>query len=317
MPGSLYRESLITVAKLYYQGNLSQIEIADMMGLSRPKVSRMLKEARQRKIVQFSVATPSSHYRKLERKITDAFSMNKVIVVPTEPSLEMTKKIAGRAGAEYLASIVKDGDTIGLTWGSSTGHLIRHIPKLKLNDVHVYQLTAAVPEQTFSLDGHELTKRLATALQAEYHVLNSPFVVNSALLKKLLMEEPHIKNHFEKFKEMDIALVGLGSSDPALSLTYVSDYITLEESKELVRLGCAADICGHRLLENGMRADIPLNERVVSIELDTLRDIPNVIAIACGDDKVVSMCAALRGGWVNTLVTDEIAAIAMITKLGM
>jgi DNA-binding transcriptional regulator LsrR (DeoR family) len=308
---------LISIAKLYYQGNLSQVEIADMMGLSRPKVSRMLKEARQRKIVQFSIATPSSHYRELERKIADAFSMRNVIVVPTEPSLETTKKLAGKAGAEYLASIVKDGDTIGLTWGSSTGHLIRHIPQLRLNDVHVYQLSAAVSEQIVSLDGQELTKRLATALQAEYHVLNSPFIVNSALLKKLLMDEPRIKNHFEKFKEMDIALVGLGSSDPSLSVTYMSDYITLEESNELVRLGCAADICGYRLLENGEPADIPLNERIISIGLDTLRKIPNVVAIACGDDKVVSMGAALRGKWVNTLVTDEIAAIALITKLGI
>jgi DNA-binding transcriptional regulator LsrR (DeoR family) len=317
MSGSLYRESLITVAKLYYQGNLSQVEIAGMMGLSRPKVSRMLKDARQRKIVQFSVATPSSHYRELERKIEDAFSMKKVIVVPTEPSHEVTKKQAGRAGAEYLASIVKDGDIIGLTWGSSTGHLIRHIPQLNLSGVQVYQLSAAVPEQSFSLDGHELTKRLATALNADYHVLNSPFIVNSALLKQLLMEEPQIKNHFERIKQMDVALVGLGSSDPALSVTYMSGYITLEESHELVRLGCAADICGHRILENGKLANIPLNERVISIELDTLRKAPNVIAVACGEDKVVSMGAALRGKWVNTLVTDEIAAIALITKLGL
>jgi DNA-binding transcriptional regulator LsrR (DeoR family) len=317
MSGTSYRECLITIAKLYYQGNMSQVEIAEMMGLSRPKVSRMLKDARQRKIVQFSVATPSSHYRELETKIAEAFSMNKVIVVPTEPSHEATKKLAGRAGAEYFASIVKEGDIIGLTWGSSTGHLIRHIPQLRLNNLHVYQLSAAAPEHSFSLDGHELTRRLGTALQAEYHILNSPFIVNSALLKQLLMEEPYIKNHFEMFQKMDIAIVGLGSSDPARSATYMSGYITLEESHDLVRLGYAADICGHRLRENGEPANIPINERVISIALETLRDIPNVIAIACGDDKVTSMCAAMRGKWVNTLVTDEIAAIALVTKLGL
>jgi len=311
------RDTLIAIAKLYYIGNMNQSDIAELMRLSRPKVSRMLKDARAKKIVQFSITTPESHYENLQQRIESAFSLKKVLVAPSEPLPEKSKSGVCNLAANYFSSLVKDGCNIGIAWGSTTTGLIQHIPDRNMSDVQVYQLCAGLTSQNLFLDGHEATKQLARVLNAKHHVLNAPFIVNSGLMKNLLLQEPEIQKHFASFEQIDIAIVGMGSSDPAKSSTYMADYISLKESIELVEKGYTADIVGFRLHDDGSLADIPLNERVMSIGLETLKNVPDVIAIASGEDKVTSIIAAARGKYFNTLIIDEIAAIAIINKLGL
>jgi DNA-binding transcriptional regulator LsrR (DeoR family) len=296
---------------------MNQNDIAVLMGLSRPKISRMLKMARDKRIVQFQITTPESHYIKLQEKIASAFALKKVLVSPTETSSENTKMGVCKTAADHLSSIIKDGESLGIVWGSTTSGMIQFLQERRLKGAKVYQLCGGLTSQHLYLDGHETTKQLAQALHAKHYVLNSPFMVNSGLMKNLLLQEPEIKNHFMAFKNIDIAVVGMGSSDPANSLPYLADYITLKESVELIEKGFAADVVGYRLNEDGTMADIPQNERVISIGLETLKSIPNVIAVACGEDKVMSIIAAARGKYINTLVIDEIAAIAIINKLAL
>ena len=309
------RDALISVAKLYYIGNMNQNDIAVLMGLSRPKISRMLKMARDKKIVQFQITTPESHYLKLQEKFAAAFGLQKVLIVPTETSPEKTKMSVCQTAAVYLSSVIKDGDSLGIVWGSTTSGMIGFLQDRRLKGTKVYQLCGGLTSQHLYLDGHETTKLLAKALHARHYVLNAPFMVNSGLMKTLLLEEPEIQKHFSAFDNLDIAIVGMGSSDPAKSLTYLADYISLNESADLAKKGLSADIVGYRLNNDGTLADIPQNERVISIGLETLKKIPNVIAVACGEDKVSSIIAATSGKYINTLIIDEIAAIAIINKL--
>jgi len=311
------RDALITVAKLYYLGNMNQGDIADLLGLSRPKISRMLKDARNRKIVQFRITTPESHYEDMQRKIESAFSLKKVLVAPTDTIFEKTKMGVCSLAADYFSSIVKDGDNIGIVWGSTTSGIIPFVKRRELPSVNVYQLSAGLTSKNLTHDGLETTKLLAMAIGAQPHVVNAPFIVNSGLMKSLLLQEPEISKHFSAFDSIDVAVVGMGSSNPAKSITYLADYITLDESVKLAEAGYSADIVGFRLHEDGALADIPLNERVMSIGLDILKNVPIVIAVACGEDKVASILAAARGRYINTLVIDEIAAIAIIKKMGM
>ncbi|MDR1796237.1 MAG: hypothetical protein LBR44_02150 [Clostridiales Family XIII bacterium] len=317
MPPSQYKDALIAVAKLYYYGNMKQSSIAELTGLSRPKVSRMLQDARNKKIVQINIVTPESHYQNLEKKLCEELGLLKAVIVPTELTPEKTKRSVCRAAAEQFSQVVRDGARVGITWGTTTSGIIEYIPRRKWSGVGVYQLCAGVSAHQLFLDGHETTKQLAEALSGKPHVLNAPFVVNGKLMKQLLLEEPEIRNHFSMLEALDVAVVGLGSSDPAQSITYLADYISLEESRELTESGCAADVCGYRLRENGELADIPLNDRIISIEPETLKKLPLVLAVASGEEKALSILAAARGGYINSIVADEIAAIAVLKKLGV
>lgn len=314
MPPLSHRELLINIAKLYYMGNMSQDEIANLMGISRPKVSRMLKAARDMNIVKFTISTPPSHYLNLAQRIRQHFGLEHVIVVESDATKDLSKQSVSKAAAEYFSSILQDNSVIGIAWGSTISNILKYLPQLQTSNCSVWQLTAGLPSQMLELDGHEITKRLAAKLNASWNIINAPFIVQNKLLKDLLIREPEIANHFSAFEKMDIAIVGLGSSDPYASMTYRGNYITYEESKQLVDNGCAADLCGHRITPDAQSADTFLTGRVIAIDLETLKKIPQVIAVAAGEDKVISIIAASRGKFIKTLIIDELAAISVIKK---
>ena len=51
-------ERLVDVARMYYEQDRTQSEIADQYGISRPMVSKLLKEARDKGIVTIRISAP-------------------------------------------------------------------------------------------------------------------------------------------------------------------------------------------------------------------------------------------------------------------
>lgn len=313
MQNIMSRSNLIKVAKLYYIGNMSQEQIANILGVSRPKVSRMLKVCREKRIIEFKINTSSSSYSEMAKKIKEYFKLKDVIVVPSHSSLEESKANVGKVAAKYLNQNLKNKTIIGITWGTTTNYMVSNFHPDKTSDrSFVIQMSGGLHTQSMNLDGRELVKTLALKLKANWLLLQTPLVVQNKLLKKLLMEEPEIKRHFFMFNQMDIAFVGLGSSHPEESVTYKAGYISRSEAVQLEAEGAGADICGHRMDCNGNPIQTLLTDRVLSIELETLKKIPNVVGIGAGEEKAHSIIAGVKGKYINTLIIDELAAIAVM-----
>jgi len=313
MPNFMSRSNLIKVAKLYYIGNMSQDQIASILGVSRPKISRMLKMCREKRIVEFKINTSPSSSSEIASKIKEHFHLKDVIVVPSCSALESCKETVGKAAAEYLNMHLKPKIMIGITWGTTTNYMVNSFQPNQLADrSFIIQLSGGLHSQSMSLDARELVKTLALKLNAKWLLLQTPLVVQNKLLKKLLIEEPQIKRHFYMFNEVDIAFVGLGSSHPEESVTYKAGYITKAEAVQLEAEGYGADICGHRLDIDGNQVETILTDRVLSIGLDTLQKIPVVVGIGAGEEKAHSIIAGAKGGYLDALIIDEVAAIAVM-----
>ena len=75
-------ELLVKVAKLYYENDFSQEMIAQKLNLSRPYISKLLKEAKDNGIVHVQVVDPLSTETPLEQKIRERFQLKNVRIVP-------------------------------------------------------------------------------------------------------------------------------------------------------------------------------------------------------------------------------------------
>ena len=82
--------------------------------------------------------------------------------------------------------------------------------------------------------------------------------------------------------------------------------------QDLIDAGAVGDVLGYVLDAEGRLVDHRINSRVIGIELDDLRAIPNVILAAGGAHKVPIIRAVLRLGVINTIVTDEETARALL-----
>lgn len=307
------KEALIAVAKMYYIGGYSQHQIADLLKISQAKVSMMLTMCKDQQIVQFQISTPPSHFLKLAKRIQDQYLVKDVKIVPSVTSRDLTLAHVGKAAADYVESIIHDNIKIGISWGTTIKQFVNEFSTAKnLSNVTVMQLTGGLHSQELAINANELTQQLAAKLHAEPMLLHVPAIVHNHALKKMLLEEPGIASHFKAFDEIDVAIIGFGSSNPKANISYLAGYISLAEAEQLVDLGLGGELCGHRITYEGQSADSILTDRVLSIDLETLKKIPTVIGVGIGKEKACSIKAALKGKFIDTLIIDELAALSIL-----
>ncbi len=306
------RDLKIQVAKMYYIEGLSQEEISQKIHMSRPSISRMLQACIKEGIVQIKIDDVSSFGKELGRKIVETYGINEAIVVPQSYSVEADKDKVGQTAALYIESIMTSGMLIGLSWGTTIFSIVKNIKPNSFLKADVIQLVGGTGNKTNDTDANMMAHNLAKALNGDSYILQAPFMVQSKILRDLLMEEPHIKNHFQKIKSIDIAVIGLGSTKPELSAQFRSGHINIEDSEKLINEGAVGDICGSYIDINGHLCHSTLNDKMMAISLDDLKRIPHVIGVAAGEKKADVILGALRGRYIDVLITDEKAAQSVL-----
>ena len=127
------------------------------------------------------------------------------------------------------------------------------------------------------------------------------------------MDEPPIKDHFKKMTKTDIAILGIGNHTPQSSI-YNSGYLTDEEMEMLKNDNAVTDICGYGIDIDGNPVETVTTNRIIGINLDTLKTIPIRMGCSSGINKTQAVLGALRGGYRNVLVIDEETANAVMIE---
>lgn len=303
---SIQRDVLLAqVARLYYEFNFSQSEIAQRMELSRPYISKLLSEAKRKGIVKIRiVAPPTMPENGLETRIRERFGLKKAIIVPNAKGKKALTQV-GEATAEYLNTILKDNDVIGFTWGETIYECAKAIyTREELHDLVTVQMCGGLSNTSKNVYVAEITQLLSESLHSKGYMLPFPAVVDSVQAKKVIMKEHTMKEAIENAKKATIALFTLGFFGESCALAKTG-YLKPEEIESLLAQGAVGDICTHIIDENGAICSESLEERTVAVPYDIIKKIPLRIGISVGKNKVKSILAALRGGIINVLVTDE------------
>jgi DNA-binding transcriptional regulator LsrR (DeoR family) len=305
------RDLLITIAKMYYIDGLSQQEIAQAVHVSRPTVSRMLKTSVKEGIVQIRIDDVSSYGLELARRIKQRYDIH-AIVVPGSDNIEESKQNVAAAAARYLESNMLTGALLGIAWGTTLSQVVKSFRPNSAKKIDVIQLIGGMSDRTKDTDANSMALMLSRALGGDSYLLQAPFMVQSKVLRDLLLDEPHVREHFSKIQEAAAAIVGLGSTNPELSAQFRSGHITYEDAKRLRSEGAVGDICGRYIDINGNQCHTALNDRMIAVTLEDLKNIPVVIGVAAGEMKTDIITGTLRGKYIDVLITDERAALSVL-----
>jgi DNA-binding transcriptional regulator LsrR (DeoR family) len=314
------RENYIKVATLYYLDNRSQDEIAEIFHISRFKVSRILKKCRSLRIIEFHINKGPEYYTKLGEQIKELLGVDQAMIVPSGTTLQESKENVTRMAANYLEKRVKDGFKVGLSWGSTIQLTLKYFRPVEPmpNTVFVQlsgNLCCSPISQEGYMDGSFFVQQFAARAKAGWSVFQVPYVVQNPKLKEMLYQEPQISKHLRLFKELDIALIAVGSSHPERSVSFLSGYLTLEETQKLVEDGMGADLCGIRLTADGQARDTFLTNRVITIDPASLHKLNEVCAVGAGSEKAISFIAGCKGGFIKKTIMDEVCALTIIKEL--
>ena len=222
---------LVKVAKLYYENGLTQDAISQRLRMSRPKVSRLLQEARDQGVVQISIAAVPGGYADLERQLEARFDLMEALVVGvTEPaSSAVVARELGQAAAEFFRRTVQDGDVIGLTWGATLAGMVEHLQSEKKQRVVVAQMVGGLGQPSSEAHATDLARRVSLALDATLNLMPAPGIVGTVELARMLRSDRHIAQSLEAVAKANIAFVGIGAPCTDSVLMHDESIITWKE----------------------------------------------------------------------------------------
>ncbi|SFE93447.1 DNA-binding transcriptional regulator LsrR, DeoR family [Paenibacillus algorifonticola] len=309
------KKTLIKISKLYYYDSWTQEKIAEKFGVSRPFISKALQKARDEGIVEIIVHDDPAQTSELEKELEELFQLEEVLVVPTRNlNQERVTSAIGRAAAHFALKFISNGDRIGISWGNTLYHMVREFPLEKKEDVKIIPLVGGTGSTRNEMHSNQLAYELSKKLGVECDSLYAPAMVETEELKEQLIALPNISSVLKAGSTINLALVGIGNP---LSMSTMERLGYLNETvlQELQALQVVADINSCFIRRDGAVSEHPINQKVIGMSLEQLKRIRHVIGMAFGLHKIDSILAALKGGYVNKLVTDEATASSMIERM--
>lgn len=308
-PDLLQKVSL--AAELYYIYHLTQNEIAAQMGVSRVWISKLLKKAEECGIVKIDVTTYSAGVTEIEQKLLHKYPLRNAKVVKT-PEGAQNLLYCGRAASNYLTSILRRNDRIGIFWGTTLAAMVQQFVPLGFPDVTVIPLVGGIGTNP-ALLCNQIAMNLAHTLGAKCHPLHAPGFVAGKEERDLLLRDPTIRTAINISENVDIAIFGLGAlRNPTISN---AGCITEKEFDELERAGAVGDLCLHFLDKHGGMVSHPIHDRLVSGDLRAIRrHAREVMGLGCGKEKVPIIRGALESHWIDSFFTDLDTAILLLEE---
>lgn len=308
------KRQLVKVSNMYYNDGWTQAQIAQKLGVSRPVISKLLQRAKDEGIVKVYIKDESVHTVELEQHLERLFGLVEAVVVPNNGLTgEMAKREVGQAGANYISNNMKDVKSIGISWGETLANLVQEYPFERREEVTVVPLEGGMGVKQVQIHANHLANELAKKLHGTRTYLYAPAIVETEELKERLLAMQDIQTVLESGRNVDIALVGIGNPFAESTLMKLG-YLQETDLSNLREVGTVGDI-GYRFFDgNGQQVHDMLNRKVIGVSMDDFKNINKVIAVVEGEHKVESILGALRGKFIDVLITDELTAGAILKK---
>jgi DNA-binding transcriptional regulator LsrR (DeoR family) len=298
------------VARLYYTQGLRQVEITDRLHIHQSTVSRLLKRAEKEGIIRITLTAPVGLHAELEDALQSTFTLREAIVVDSIDDEDQIVRDLGAAAAFYLETTLKPSDVIGISsWSAALLAMVEAMhPNPRAAGAGVVQILGGIGNPGAEKHATQLTRRLAALLSGAATLLPAPGAVGSAEARRVMLQDRYVQEAVAVFTSVTVALVGIGAVEPSKVLASSGNIFSPHELQQLSRLGAVGDICLRFFDAEGRPVSTPLNDRVISMELEALRRVPRVVGIAGGRRKLAAIRGALAGRWINVLITDRSTA---------
>ncbi|MFX3617372.1 MAG: sugar-binding transcriptional regulator [Sporolactobacillus sp.] len=304
---------LTKVAYLYYVKGRTQSEISKDMGIYRTTISRMLSQARTQGIVDIQINDFDPEIFELEDALKKRFNMKEVVVIATNRSdteEEKDDRLAQEA-AYFLKQLIKGDEVVGLSWGSSLAGMIGKLKGIKKTNATFVPIVGGPSHVHSRYHVNAIIYDLARHFGGESIFINAGVIQESKFLRDGIM-----KSHdFQEFKlywcKLDIAVFGIGGPMNSRRSSW-RDYLTNADNTNLINHHAIGDCCCRFFDVDGKLLKEGLYNRTIGIDLETLSSVPHSIGVARSVFKAPSIHALLKTNYMNTLITDDETARAIL-----
>lgn len=300
----------IRAAWMYFVEQMTQNEIADVLGVGRVTIVRMLAEARSRNEVKISIESELSEIVRLERALEKTFGLQQALVAPlSAPDADPLPAISAKTGS-FLSDTMKSGMRVGVGWGRTLFSSLPFISAKSLTDFKVISLLGGVGVVR-RFNPAEFAWRFAQIFQGDGYLIPTPAVVDSVETKIALVERCGLQEVFEMANVLDAVLLSVGGIASATTFSR-GGFLREADREALLARGAVGDLLFHFFDRNGDLVDHPINSLVMSVDVDRLRKAPIRILTSGGEEKIEALLGAMTLVAPTILITDEESARRML-----
>ncbi len=307
---------LARVAWAYYVEEMTQERVAEKLGVTRLRVNKALSEARRSGLVRITFNTSYAACAELEDRLAAAFGLRQAYVAPAPSDAKDVQMIVGAALGNLLSDTLADPGVrlFGMSWGGTLNLATRFVAAFGRPDLEIISVMGGLTRGS-DLNSFEITTRLADLLGAQHSYFTAPLYAGSRESRDTIMQLDVFREVLAKLRRVDAMAMAAG--DLSKRSLLMRDGLPSDTAMEdLIALGGVGDVLGTVIDAQGRPVDHPINERVIGIGLQDLAAIPNVILAAGGAHKVPVIRGLLRLGVVDTFVTEEGTAKALLDGAG-
>lgn len=303
-----YEEILmIKTAWYYYLEEMTQQKISEHLGISRMRVIKLLEKARQTGVIQFKLRENSALRMELEKQIAQHYGLKDVFIVPANPQEESRNETVARAAAMYIGDRLTENSFINIGYGDTPSRTLNNLATMTEYPISCVSLTGGV--------NYYLPNTHSAIFNAKLYLMPSPLMASSKEMVAAMREEDSVKEILRMVKLSSFSVVGIGAMNDEATILQ-SGILSKSDFVYLNMQGAVGDILCHFLDKEGNLIYTDVEDRLISTPLPTLKELDNVVGVAAGKEKVAAITAALKGQFIDILVTDDSTAMELVESLG-
>ncbi|MCC4800885.1 DNA-binding protein [Enterovibrio norvegicus] len=307
---------LTEIAILYYQQNATQEEISKKFGISRAKVSRLLRRAREEGIVEISVKFHPVHSAQLEQRLMARFSLKRALIALDQPSVQEQRTQVATLVSSFIDGNLQDGMVVAVGQGQNVAAVADHPGIVSHRNARFVCAIGGTHRSGDIINADHICRRLAKKFGGSSETLYAPAYVDTPKIRDVFLNHPNINETLNQARKAEFALVGIGDMDENSHMVKLGCFSAKEFVEARVNDGIVGDIGGFDFFKlDGSRANTLMRDRVVGLEMSDLTRIPNVIAMASESRKALSILGALKTGTIDVLATSASCAMALLNMV--
>jgi deoxyribonucleoside regulator len=320
-------ELIIKVARMYYEDELKQNNIADNLNLTQSQVSVMLKEAKQKGFIKINIAPPI--HQDLQQELISRYPhLIEAIIVDCQDDANLKTEI-GKAAAKYFEQNVRNEDVIAISCGTTIGSMINRMTADKYSILEVAPLIVTGVGRMVGWTPVSLVAKLLSNYNRPgvigYGYQPPPFTdqkEGEIGTKDYYLDNTYVKKALEKAIDADITFIGIGLISKKHKAFEFSRFLEDHQLEHTVYDSAAiGEICYQPFDKNGrvLIEDeqfealrncfiyVPVQKLIEKADSDYYR----VVAVAGGKAKETVIRTSLKMKCYNVLICD----IAVAEKL--
>lgn len=314
MASDIYTQSgflVLKAAHMYYTLHMSQQKIADELNVSVTTISRLIKKAKEEKIVRYIVDDSCAACINLAKELELCMGIREVIIAPSafHPIHTMTmpekRRIVSLEAARYLQRIIRPNDVLGISWGRIVCDMLLYLnPSHKVDTTFVTLHGKLGP--VIHQDLEELVRGMARAFSGSNYYLPFDALVATAQQAEVIRESPVAKKVYQVFDHINISITGVGTwyPEPKSILTQYG-FLSPQDQQELLKNNVVGDISLRFFDINGKECNTNLSDRLIAIDFEQFRKVDLKITVAAGLEKAQTVMSAVKGKLIDVLILDQ------------